>query len=139
MGGGQLIWLQLWRSARIGRDNADAELRTHASKLRHRRFSTRPLLGVWAAVGTRSSHLRTFAGSDGEQLENLTLRQLLVVLKRRHPKPKLGVLEVASFLMSAWTASTIGTTRPHEATTPKIALRGSSIFGEEAILYGSHR
>ena len=37
--------------------------------------------------------LRIFRNRQNLLLENLALRQQLVVLKRRHPKPKLGVLD----------------------------------------------
>jgi hypothetical protein len=37
--------------------------------------------------------LRSVRNRQNLLLENLALRQQLVVLKRRHPKPKLGVLD----------------------------------------------
>ena len=37
--------------------------------------------------------LRIFRNRQNLLLENLALRQQLVVLKRRHPKPKLGLLD----------------------------------------------
>jgi hypothetical protein len=37
--------------------------------------------------------LRFFRTRQNLMLENLALRQQLVVLKRRHPKPKLGLLD----------------------------------------------
>jgi len=37
--------------------------------------------------------LRIFRSRQNLLLENLALRQQLVVLKRRHPKPKLGLLD----------------------------------------------
>ena len=37
--------------------------------------------------------LRTFRGRRSLMLENLALRQQVVILKRKHPKPKLGPLD----------------------------------------------
>src|SRR5450631_3380936 len=37
--------------------------------------------------------LRVFRNRQNLLLENLALRQQLVVLKRRHPKPRLGLLD----------------------------------------------
>ena len=37
--------------------------------------------------------LRFFRTRQNLMLENLALRQQLVVLKRRHPKPRLGLLD----------------------------------------------
>jgi len=56
------------------------------------------------------SSLRIFRNRQNLLLENLALRQQLVVLKRRHPKPKLGPLDqlfwvTARQFRSSWTES----------------------------------
>src|SRR5215470_5304416 len=56
--------------------------------------------------------IRFFRGRRSLLLENLTLRQQLVVLKRRHPRPRLGLFDklfwvVARRVWSAWRDSLI--------------------------------
>jgi hypothetical protein len=44
--------------------------------------------------------VRTFRSRRGLMLENLALRQQLAVLKRKHPRPKLGPLDKLFWLRS---------------------------------------
>jgi hypothetical protein len=59
--------------------------------------------------------VRTFRSRRGLMLENLALRQQLAVLKRKHPRPKLGPLDklfwvVALRFWSRWKKAPSGRT-----------------------------
>src|SRR6266436_6730820 len=56
--------------------------------------------------------IRLFRGRGNPVLENLMLRQQLAVLKRRHPRPSLGLFDklfwvIAQLVWSAWKQSLI--------------------------------
>ena len=64
---------------------------------------------VWLLFGML---VRLFRGRQSLLLENLALRQQLVALKRRHPRPSLGLFDklfwvVARRVWSAWKQSLI--------------------------------
>jgi putative transposase len=65
--------------------------------------------------------VRLFCSHHGLLLENLALRQQLVTLKRRHPRPRLGLLDklfwvIAQRVWSAWKQSLI-------VVTPETVVR----------------
>jgi hypothetical protein len=49
--------------------------------------------------------LRTFRSRGSLMLENVALRQQVVILKRKHPRPKLGPLDKLSWVVAPILAS----------------------------------
>jgi hypothetical protein len=69
--------------------------------------------------------VRVFRGRQSLLLENLALRQQLVALKRRHPRPSLGLFDklfwvVARRVWSAWKQSLI-------IVTPETVVRWRNV------------